>query len=297
MCSLLRLPLFGAAALLLGLAALLLTGCASASMPISSSTPTPTAARPVRIAFTADTGCQQYSVQLAEADGTNTRLVARNAVNPLFLPNGQILLTDMATAGAVVHSADGRLVRSLDRNLEGALAHDGQSFANLPFGAGSGYVEVVSLESDASRMLIAQAEDRYFWSLDWSPDDRQLALRMCEGSTCGIATVGAQGGEPRPLTTDDGDSPSWAPDGRALVYARGDGLWIISAEGTGRRQILTGKSAGLPRWAADGMIYYLDAQAGAIMRIAPDGAGPTRVVEAPIGCAWTEQRFAVQPAP
>jgi len=43
------------------------------------------------------------------------------------------------------------------------------------------------------------------------------------------------------LTDDGGDYPAWSPDGKMIVYTRttaGDGgLWIMNAEGGGKRRL------------------------------------------------------------
>jgi Tol biopolymer transport system component len=48
---------------------------------------------------------------------------------------------------------------------------------------------------------------------------------------------------------------AWSPDGRQLVYSRGDGLYVASADGTASRKLATlegSAPAFMPRWSPDG---------------------------------------------
>ena len=62
----------------------------------------------------------------------------------------------------------------------------------------------------------------------------------------------------RRLLARPGSQPSWSPDGRHLAYSKGDGgIWIVSADGTGRRRLTTPSRATLtidssPTWSPDG---------------------------------------------
>ena len=47
------------------------------------------------------------------------------------------------------------------------------------------------------------------------------------------------GGAPQRITA--GCDPSWSPDGRRLVVSRGDGLYVVGANGTGARRIARGR--------------------------------------------------------
>ena len=54
------------------------------------------------------------------------------------------------------------------------------------------------------------------------------------------------------LTTDGGYSrPRWSPTGRQLAYLKGGRLWVMNADGTGKRRLTTRPASG-PSWAPDG---------------------------------------------
>lgn len=53
------------------------------------------------------------------------------------------------------------------------------------------------------------------------------------------------------LTTDGGYSrPRWSPDGKQLAYLKGGQLWVMKADGTGKRRLTT-RSASGPSWSPD----------------------------------------------
>jgi len=66
----------------------------------------------------------------------------------------------------------------------------------------------------------------------------------------------------RQLTTGGGWAGRWSPDGRAIVYSRSDGLWLIAPQGGKPRQLLKADPAAEPapelaQWSPDGRtIYY-----------------------------------------
>jgi len=53
------------------------------------------------------------------------------------------------------------------------------------------------------------------------------------------------------LTTDGGYSrPRWSPDGTQLAYLKGGQLWVMKANGTGKRRLTTRPASG-PSWSPE----------------------------------------------
>jgi TolB protein len=54
------------------------------------------------------------------------------------------------------------------------------------------------------------------------------------------------------LTRDTDDTrPRWSPDGTRIAYGHGGRLWVMNADGTGRRALTTGSASGAA-WSPDG---------------------------------------------
>ena len=85
-------------------------------------------------------------------------------------------------------------------------------------------------------------------ALHWSPDGRRLALAS-DGEVFTIA--GGSGGVRQLTHQQSDDEPEWSPDGRQIVFTRGepDSVYVMRSDGSGRR--LVGRGSGA-RWSPDG---------------------------------------------
>jgi hypothetical protein len=75
----------------------------------------------------------------------------------------------------------------------------------------------------------------------WSPDGRRVAYSARVLGRPQIWVVTPDGADPIQLTTDGGEDPAWSPDGRFIAYAFNGRVFLMNADGTGRRQVTTGE--------------------------------------------------------
>ena len=168
----------------------------------------------------------------------------------------------------------------------GAAASSRMAFTQSRAGGqGSGALYVVNPDGSGRRRLAEVAHHR---APSWSPGGRQLTFL----GTDGIKVVNADGSGLQKLAP--GGQPTWSPDGQriAFVYeigqdARGSGLYLIDADGSGQRRLVR-TGAMEPRWSPNGRtiafvrrqtppsfdfdIYLVDADGGPARNLTPTPA-------------------------
>ena len=86
------------------------------------------------------------------------------------------------------------------------------------------------------------------------------------------------GGEPQPIPgTEGGQTPSFSPDSRWIVYGAAGGLRRVSVEGGASIPVVTTEQAVAPRWAADSTIVY--STLDGVYRVPWTGGEPERILD------------------
>jgi Tol biopolymer transport system component len=99
---------------------------------------------------------------------------------------------------------------------------------------------------------------------DWSRDGRRIAFDVYRPSRrlgrygigpADVFVMNADGSDVRRLTTDGISShPDWSPDGRKILFDRGDGLAVMNADGTDRHTLIAELGTGAEEdgaWSPD----------------------------------------------
>jgi WD40-like Beta Propeller Repeat len=96
------------------------------------------------------------------------------------------------------------------------------------------------------------------WDPAISPNGKAVAFRgyyspFGEGDYA-LYVVGTNGCKPRRVTRTTATAPSWAPDGKWIVFDSGDGFWKVRSNGTGLTRLgrRTGQQEAWPSWSPSG---------------------------------------------
>lgn len=140
--------------------------------------------------------------------------------------------------------------------------------------------EIATVRADGSQYTMLTNEEGFDVSAEFSPDGRRIAFTSSRSMPAGfpgeqrfysdLYVMNADGSHVRRVTFTDGVidfQPSWSPDGRRIVVARGPGttppeghltaptdLWIIDLVSGRNRQLTDSPDTweGWPDWSPDG---------------------------------------------
>jgi len=141
--------------------------------------------------------------------------------------------------------------------LNPAASPDGRRFAFTATPLGQPQIYVQGLEGSTPDLISRYVfgEKGYATSPDWSPRGDRIAYHGWIDGVFQVITVNPDGSDRRVLTSSgSNEDPSWAPDGRHLVFASdrngSHALWILDAV-SGRVRSLTVRQVDqMPDWSA-----------------------------------------------
>lgn len=215
-----------------------------------------------RIAFTVQTDDGNFSLVEANLITGGRRTIATSTLisSPTYAPDGRLSYANMAGDGLEIFLEGAGQLTNSNRNVDAlnpSYSPDGRSvaFESDPTGEPQVYVRAVSGGTPRQISVYERSERTNAVGPDWSPNgDRIAYAAMSRGVDFQIYTVNPDGTDRRRLTTRGrNEAPSWAPDGRHVVFSaqdsQGYSMWIIDTV-TGRsRQITSGRMDALPDWS------------------------------------------------
>ncbi len=206
-------------------------------------------------------------IHVMDLDSGRTRTVAGGStlhLTPGFAPDGSRILFARSTSGGTeIFEVDreGGSARPLTSTAAGdalgpSMAPDGRRFAFTASAVGAPQIYVQDGAGSRPRLVsrFVRGADSYATSADWNPRDERIVYQSRVQGQFQIVVVNADGSEMR-LLTEQGrnEDPSWAPDGRHIVYAsdRGGyrGLWVLDTVSGRARNLVRNQNDQLPDWS------------------------------------------------
>lgn len=245
---------------------------------------------------------RRYGIHVVRPDGSGHRRLGPGGAGwylPIWSSGGARLayLCDLRPRALCTVDTHGRQRRVIALGVR----HDNNDFGNSgalvaawsPRGLRLAYARedgifVANADGSGRRRVMGNGNGAMLGRLRWSRDGRRLLFTQeLASNDSEIYTVSAKGTTARQLTRNAvGDyRPSWAPDGRRLVFLRqregtdAFDAWVMDASGGGQRLVArNGSFLTAPSWTPDGRrirfrrgrwIYSVSAAGGPAQRLMP----------------------------
>jgi len=192
-------------------------------------------------------GSASDSTYIMNADGTNRRALFDGAGQ--WLRDGHVVQSTRSMTGAQILVRDGPtssprpLISEMRFQSGVASSADGRRLvvkagslpAMGPVGGGSVYV--MNRDGSDPRKIIDDAG--HVFNLSFSPDGSKVLFEDTREGNTDIYVANVDGSGERRLTAaaEDDALPSWSPDGRLILFTSGHHVWLMSADGSGKRQV------------------------------------------------------------
>ena len=182
--------------------------------------------------------------------------------SPRFSPDGNSIVLSMARDGNTdIYLVDlrtratRRLTSDPGIDTSPSFSPDGTQIAFESDRGGSQQVYVMAADGSNQRR-ISFGDGRYATPV-WSPRGDLIAFTKMLRGTFGIGVMRTDGSGERRLTESFLDeSPTWAPNGRVIMFARSgaggpSSIWSVDLTGQNLRRVPTPGEASDPAWSPD----------------------------------------------
>lgn len=150
-----------------------------------------------------------------------------------------------------------------------------------------GEADLYIVDRDGANLTRLTDREGFDYAPDFSPDGTRIVFVSDRDGAQDLYTMNADGSEVRRLTELAGPPgtlccPDWHPDGTKIAFMATVGgfmatVWIVNADGSGARQLLTG--AGLPRWSPDGVRLTYSGQRLQVFVADSSGSDPKQLTD------------------
>ena len=239
-----------------------------------------------------DVAAGSYDIYSAEPDGSDRRLVVKQASQPALSPDASHIAFrswQPDKRGLIERALDGQDEWRFNQFFEAALpvyAAGGQFF--LYHSREGGEIPAIyrTLGTD-NQVLRREGTPIQGEAPAWAGDNR-FVYRGCLGNDCGLILSQLEGGNPQRLTQDPSDTnPEVSPDSQLVAFmSRRDGNWDVyrvGIDGQGLKALTAAPgNDGLPVWSADGKtIAFVSDRDGvwAIWAMDADGGNQRQLFE------------------
>jgi len=210
-----------------------------------------------KIVFTSFRGGEDAELWIADLDKRRiVQLLDRTGTDAAceWSPTGDWIIF-AGSSGNVTHlyliRPDGSGLRRLTRgnwiDTSPSWSPDGRRIVFMSDRSGS--PQIYRMDIDGTNLKRLTYEGGYNADPSWSPAGDRIAYARLGDRGFQLRSMDPMGDVDIPLTDEYGDhlDPSWSPDGMKITYNYRDKVWVMSADGTLRRPLL---SDGLmPDWS------------------------------------------------